>query len=95
MAALSVSVVVCGPSGASGVVYVSVEGMPATCGTDEAGNALQLQVDNAVVVSSGSETPLSGGAEAGMLIGGAVFMVLAVAFGLRTLRRFLESSSEG
>ncbi|HTH61267.1 MAG TPA: major capsid protein [Paraburkholderia sp.] len=45
--------------------------------------------------SISSDVPVSGGAEAGTLIGGAVFMVLAVAFGLRTLRRFLESSSEG
>lgn len=37
----------------------------------------------------------SGGAAAGLLIGGAVFSALAVAFGLRTLRRFIESSAEG
>jgi hypothetical protein len=45
--------------------------------------------------SGSSDVPVSGGADAGMLIGGSVFAVLAVAFGLRTLRRFLDSSSEG
>ena len=40
----AVSDVVCGPAGIAGVVYISVGGTAANCGSDSQGNQLVLQV---------------------------------------------------
>lgn len=96
--AVSLNVVVCGPSGASGVTYVSGAGRPVTCGTDASGDTLELQVDDLVAVNpeSGSgDQPVMGGEVVGAEIGGAVLGVLAIAFCFRLLRNFINSSSEG
>jgi hypothetical protein len=86
--------VVCGPAGASGVTYVTVGGAAVVCGTDASGNALALQVDQAVSVIGVSGDP-GNGVPVGAEIGGAVLGVMAVAYAFRVVRNFINSSSEG
>lgn len=87
---MAVSGVVCGPEGASGVTYATVGGQEVGCGTDSAGNPLALQVSTL----GGGDSPVDGGVEVGLEIGGAVLAVMAVAWGVRVVRRFIESSGE-
>ncbi|APR39378.1 major capsid protein [Paraburkholderia sp. SOS3] len=93
---MGLNVIVCGPQGASGVNYIAVSGAPVVCGMDANGNALALQVDTAVMVSGGADSPDGqDGATVGAEIGAAVLGVLAVAYGFRAIRNFVNSSSEG
>lgn len=78
--------VVCGPSGLSGVSYVTEGGRQVDCGTDSAGNQLVLQVSTLA-----EDQPVDGGVQTGIDIGGAVLTVMAAAFAFRTLRRVLDS----
>ena len=84
------SAVVCGPAGLSGVTYVMSSAGALSCGTDSNGNALQLQVS-----TLSADTPVEGGEQVGLDIGGAVLGVLAVAWGFRFVRRYIETSGEG
>ena len=45
--------------------------------------------------ASSSDQPVQGGEIVGLEIGGAALLVMAVAFGFRSLRRMFESSGEG
>lgn len=86
-------VIVCGPSGASGVTYATVSGRAVSCGTDPStGLGFVLQVWN-VDGTPSADQPVDGSA-AGIAIGGAVLAVLALAFCVKVLRRFVESSGE-
>lgn len=87
---MAVSSVACGPGGVDGVTYAQVGGQLVGCGTDSKGNALYLHVWHL----DPTDEPLIGGETAGLMVGGAVFLALSVAFAMRALRRFLESSSE-
>lgn len=87
---MAVSGVVCGPDGASGVTYAMVEGQKIGCGADSAGNPLTLQVSTL----GAGDAPVDGGAEVGLEIGGAVLSVMAMAWGVRVMRRLFESSGE-
>lgn len=83
-------VVVCGIAGVAGIDYVRLNGVVVSCGEDANGDAMALlRVDGD---SSGSSAD---GTVAGLAIGGAVLGVMAVAFGVRLLRNFLNSSAEG
>ena len=95
MSTLGLNVIVCGPTGASGVTYVEAGGQPVGCGTDASGNALQLQVDTATVASDQPGGASGDGAVVGLAVGGAVLGVMAIAYGFRLLRNFINSSSEG
>jgi hypothetical protein len=84
------------PAGVSGVQYVSVAGRSVLCGTDANGVPLVAYVNTTLVaVFPGEQGPVSGGAQVGLDIGGAVLLVLATAYGIRLLRNFINSSSEG
>jgi hypothetical protein len=85
---VAVSGVVCGPAGVQGVIYVSASGRAVTCGTDSSGNQLVLQVSTLE-----GNIPVDGGEQTGLDIGGAVLAVMAAAFGIRALRRLIESSN--
>jgi len=85
----AVSDVVCGPAGIAGVVYISVGGTAANCGSDSQGNQLVLQVS-----TLSPDQPVDGGVETGLQIGGAVLAVLAVAWCFRVVRNHLDSSGE-
>ncbi|AIO65841.1 hypothetical protein NX868_30585 [Burkholderia thailandensis] len=89
-AAQGIDVVVCGAAPASAAVGVQV---PCTLSDGSAG---VQQVTHLTLVNEGatSDAPISGGIEAGMAVGSAVFLVLAIAFGMRALRRFVDSASE-
>lgn len=86
---MAVSGVVCGPGGVSGVTYAQVAGQQVGCGTDSAGNALYLQVSTLA-----GDEPVGGGEVVGLEIGGAVLSVLAVAWCVRVVRSYLNSSGE-
>ncbi|KWE52461.1 hypothetical protein WT53_27095 [Burkholderia sp. MSMB2157WGS] len=86
---MAVSGVVCGAGGVSGVTYALVGGQQVGCGTDSSGNALYLQVS-----TLSDDQPVSGGEVVGFEIGGAVLCVLAVAWCLRVLRDYFNSSGE-
>ncbi|WP_144153290.1 hypothetical protein [Paraburkholderia sp. BCC1885] len=88
---MAFSAVVCGPEGASSVTYVTSSGQDVACGTDSSGNPLLLQV---AAVASGDDSPVDGGVGVGLELGGAVLMVMAVAWGVRMVGRFVESSGE-
>lgn len=92
---VAVNVVVCGPAGASGVTYAAVAGRPVTCGNDPSGNPLLLQVSTQFVAMSESDGADDGGAAAGAVIGAAVISAMAAAYGIRVVRDFVNSSSEG
>lgn len=89
-AAQGIDVVVCGA--ASGAAATDAQ-VPCTLSDGSVG---VQQVAHLTLVNSGAvgDAPISGGVGAGLEVGGAVFLVLAVAFGFRSLRRFLESASE-
>ncbi|MGC3030335.1 hypothetical protein ACPUER_35315 [Burkholderia sp. DN3021] len=88
--AQGIDVVVCGA--ASGSVAT---GAQVPCTLSDGSPGVQ-QVAHLTLVSDGAtgDAPVSGGIEAGMAVGSAVLLVLAVAFGLRALRRFVDSASE-
>jgi len=88
-AAQGIDVVVCGA--ASGAAMDAQ--VPCTLSDGSAG---VQQVAHLTLVNGGAigDAPVPGGVGAGLEVGGAVFLVLAVAFGFRSLRRFLESASE-
>jgi hypothetical protein len=86
---MAVSAIVCGPGGVDGVTYAQVGGQQVGCGTDSSGNALYLQVS-----TLSSDQPVSGGEVAGLQIGGAVLGVLAIAWCVRALRDFMNSTGE-
>ncbi|MFM0285431.1 hypothetical protein [Paraburkholderia megapolitana] len=83
-------VVVCGIAGVAGVDYVRLNGVPVLCGEDVNGDALAL-----LRVDGGSSGSSADGTVAGLAIGGAVLGVMALAFCLRLLRNFFNSSAEG
>ena len=85
---MALSAVVCGPGGVAGVTYVLAGGREVACGTDSSGNALFVQV-----ATLSDAAPVPGGEVVGFEIGGAVLGALAVAWGIRALRDFLNSSS--
>ncbi|WP_240766249.1 major capsid protein [Paraburkholderia flava] len=91
--ASSVSVLMCGREFQSGLVYASAAGALVICGADGDGRPLAAYVG--LVPLPGSGAPDGDGVAAGVAIGGAVLGVMAVAFGIRLLRNFLNSSSEG
>lgn len=82
--------VVCGPSGLSGVTYVSTAGRSVTCGTDSTGAALVLQVS-----TLSPDLPIEGGEQIGLDIGAAMLLVMAAAWCVRAVRRLIESGGEG
>jgi hypothetical protein len=86
---MAVSGVVCGPGGVVGVTYAQLGGQRIECGADSSGNTLYLQVSTLV-----DDQPVSGGEIVGLQIGAACLGVLAVAWGVRALRNFLNSSGE-
>lgn len=83
------SSIVCGPASEAGVTYVSVAGRSVQCGVDSSGNALVLQVSTLV-----DDEPVAGGDVAGLQIGAAVLGVMAVAWSIRAVRRYLDCSGE-
>ncbi|MEQ5843000.1 hypothetical protein N0A02_26450 [Paraburkholderia acidicola] len=83
-------VVVCGIAGVAGVDYVRLNGVVVSCGEDASGDAMAL-----LRVDGGSSGSSADGTVAGLAIGSAVLGVMAVAFGVRLLRNFLNSSAEG
>ena len=83
-------VVVCGIAGVAGVDYVRLSGVVVSCGEDVNGDAMAL-----LRIDGGSSGSSADGTVAGLAIGGAVLGVMAVAFGVRLLRNFLNSSAEG
>ncbi|KWZ47684.1 hypothetical protein WS73_03740 [Burkholderia savannae] len=89
-AAQGIDVVVCGAASASAAAGAQV---PCTLSDGSAG---VQQVAHLTLVNDGAtgDRPISGGVEAGMAVGSAVFLVLAIAFGMRALRRFVDSASE-
>ncbi|WP_284160480.1 major capsid protein [Burkholderia pseudomallei] len=88
--AQGIDVVVCGAA-----LGVAASGIQVPCTLSD-GSAGVQQVAHLTLVGGGatSDAPISGGVGAGLEVGGAVFLALAVAFGFRSLRRFLESASE-
>lgn len=86
---MAVSGVVCGPGGQAGVTYAELYGNQIECGSDSNGNTLYLQVSTLA-----DDQPVSGGEIVGLQIGAACLGVLAVAWGLRALRNFFNSSGE-
>lgn len=88
--AVQFSSVVCGPSGLAGVTYVTESGRTISCGTDSSGNALVLQVS-----TLSPDEPVYGGDQVGLDLGAAVLGVFAVAWGVRFLRRHIETSGDG
>lgn len=86
---MAVSGVVCGPGGVAGVTYAQLYGAQIECGTDSSGNTLYLQVSTLA-----GDGPVGGGEVVGMAIGGAVLSVLAVAWCVRVVRNYLNSSGE-
>ncbi|ARK90256.1 hypothetical protein [Burkholderia pseudomallei] len=88
--AQGIDVVVCGA--ASGA---AATGAQVPCTLSDGSPGVQ-QVAHLTLVNDGAmgDVPIPGGVEAGMVVGSAVFLVLAIAFGLRAVRRFLESASE-
>lgn len=86
---MAVSGVVCGPGGVAGVTYAQLYGAQIECGTDSSGNTLYLQVSTLA-----GDDPVGGGEVVGMAIGGAVLSVLAVAWCVRVVRNYLNSSGE-
>jgi hypothetical protein len=86
---MAVSGVVCGPGGVDGVTYAQVGGAQVTCGADSIGNALYLQVS-----TLSGDQPIEGGDMVGLQIGGAVLGVLAVAWCIRAVRDFMNSTGE-
>ena len=88
--------IACMPSGASGVQYVTVSGHSLLCGYDASGVALFGYLNTTLVaVPPSVNEPASGGEQIGLDIGGAVLLVFATAHGIRALRNFINSSSEG
>ncbi|MBF3781025.1 major capsid protein [Burkholderia pseudomallei] len=89
-AAQGIDVVVCGAVSSAAEAVAQV---PCTLSDGSAG---VQQVAHLTLVSGGEtgDAFISGGVGAGLKVGGAVVLVLAVAFGFRSLRRFLESASE-
>lgn len=88
--------IACMPGGASGVQYVTSANRPVTCGTDANGVTLYAYLNTTLVaVPPSANEPVSGGEQIGLDIGGAVLLVFATAHGIRTLRNFINSSSEG
>lgn len=88
--------IACMPGGASGVQYVTTANRQITCGTDANGVTLYAYLNTTLVaVPRSANEPVSGGEQVGLEIGGAVLLVLATAHGIRTLRNFINSSSEG
>ncbi|MFM0380472.1 hypothetical protein [Paraburkholderia strydomiana] len=86
---MAVSAIVCGPDGVDGVTYAQVNGQEVSCGTDSSGNALYLQVS-----TLSGDQPMQGGEVVGLQIGGAVLGVLAIAWCVRALRDFVNSTGE-
>ncbi|MDN7676559.1 hypothetical protein QZM22_29780 [Burkholderia oklahomensis] len=89
-AAQGIDVIVCGSAASS----------PASAGQTPCmlsdGSVGVQQVTHLTLVngSAADEVPMHGGATAGLKVGAAMLLVLAIAYGLRALRRFLESASE-
>jgi len=86
---MAVSGVVCGPGGVDGVTYAQVGGAQVTCGADSNGNPMYLQVS-----TLSGDQPVQGGDMVGLQIGGAVLGVLAVAWCVRAVRDFMNSTGE-
>jgi hypothetical protein len=86
--AQGIDVVVCGSASAG-----LANGAQAPCTMSDGLQGVQ-QIAHLSLVSDGNDVAISGGAAAGLVVGGAVFAALAVAFGLRALRRFIESAGE-
>lgn len=82
------SEIVCGPGSVAGVTYV-VDGsrLQLSCGVDSNGNTLYLQVRT-------DDRLTQDGTSAGLQVGGAVLFVLATAWGIRAVHRFIQSSGE-
>ncbi|MBB5391284.1 MULTISPECIES: hypothetical protein [unclassified Herbaspirillum] len=81
--------IVCGPGGVDGVTYAYVNAQQVSCGNDSNGNTLYVQVSTLA-----GDQPVPGGELVGLQIGGAMLGVLAVAWGVRVIRDFLNSTGE-
>ncbi|MCA8094475.1 MULTISPECIES: hypothetical protein [Burkholderia cepacia complex] len=68
----------------------SADGKAVVCGTDSAGNQLAVQL-----VPSTGDQPVIGGEVAGFQIGGAVLLVMAVAWGVRQVANVLNDGGGG
>jgi hypothetical protein len=95
---VAVMVVVCAEPPASGTAGVlTSSGGSITCNqTDANGVALVPEVSTQfVAVDAGADGGDDGGVQVGLDVGGAVLGVLAIAYGFRVIRNFINSSSEG
>ncbi|KVN40163.1 hypothetical protein WT12_29450 [Burkholderia territorii] len=86
---MAVGEIVCGPGAVDGVTYAQVNGQQVSCGADSNGNTLYLQVS-----TLNNDQPVTGGEVVGAEIGAAVLGVLAVAWGFRAIRDYLNSGGE-
>lgn len=86
---MAVSGVVCGPGGVAEVMYAQLGGQRIQCGSDSSGSTLYLQVSTLA-----GDQPVSGGEVVGLQIGAACPGVLAIAWGIRTVKNFLNSSGD-
>ena len=82
--------IVCGPGNLAGVTYVTAGSQQIFCGTDSSGNQLYVQVSTLE-----PDVPVYGGDQVGLDLGAAVLGVFSVAWGVRFLRRYIETSGEG
>ncbi|AJX21056.1 hypothetical protein [Burkholderia pseudomallei] len=89
-AAQGIDVIVCG-SAASAPAGTG----QTPCALSDGSMGVQ-QVVHLTLVNGGAadDVPMHGGAAAGLKVGAAMLLVFAIAYGLRALRRFLESASE-
>jgi hypothetical protein len=78
--------VVCGATGAEGEIAVQGAGSEAVYCADGS----QAWLDP-VVVPSGSDSAIPGGEAVGMQIGAAMLLVMAGAWAIRAIRRFIDS----
>ncbi|GAB7524059.1 hypothetical protein [Paraburkholderia sp. 2C] len=61
---------------------------PAECGLNAVGETLYAYMEP---VQSGSDSPIPGGEVVGMEVGGAMLLVMASAWAIRSVRRFIDS----
>lgn len=77
--------VVCGATGVAGEVAMQGAGSEAVY----CGDGSQAWLDP--VAQSGSDSPMPGGETVGMQIGAAMLLVMAGAWAIRAVRRFIDS----
>lgn len=83
-----------GDQPASDVPVLSA-GRGLTCGSmvDASGVALMAYMEPSSGASDGSDSAIPGGETVGLEIGGAMLLVMASAWGIRAVRRFIDSES--